>query len=164
MTQQEETGHRKAIGEIGCIDHDVAPVRMKAIRDVGPFDSIEPCGDCCQRPVAHLSHSCEVVTAASGEGTRTLHEVVTAEQLIDGDPLIKSTDLLVASQVFLSMQLGFACWPLMRFTGEKEKMGEFLNPWWIKVLGWAVTLTIIALNLKLLFDYGSQWLASAQHV
>ena len=37
----------------------------------------------------------------------------------------KSTELLVASQVCLSMQLGFACWPLMRFTGEKAKMGEF---------------------------------------
>src|SRR5712675_2847599 len=40
----------------------------------------------------------------------------------------KSTELLVASQVCLSMQLGFACWPLMRFTGEKSKMGEFVNP------------------------------------
>lgn len=64
----------------------------------------------------------------------------------------KSTELLVASQVCLSMQLGFACWPLMRFTGEKTKMGEFVNPWWIKFLGWTVTLVIIALNVKLLLD------------
>jgi len=64
----------------------------------------------------------------------------------------KSTDLLVASQVCLSLQLGFACWPLMRFTGEKSKMGEFVNPWWIKLLGWSVTLVIIGLNLKLLLD------------
>src|SRR3989475_80429 len=35
----------------------------------------------------------------------------------------KSTQLIVASQVCLSMQLGFACWPLMRFTGDKAKMG-----------------------------------------
>ncbi|MSU46883.1 MAG: divalent metal cation transporter [Lacunisphaera sp.] len=62
----------------------------------------------------------------------------------------KSTELLVASQVCLSMQLGFACWPLMRFTGEKSKMGEFVNPWWIKLLGWTITLVIIGLNLKLL--------------
>ena len=40
----------------------------------------------------------------------------------------KTTDLLVASQVVLSMQLGFAVWPLMRFTDEKTKMGEFANP------------------------------------
>jgi manganese transport protein len=64
----------------------------------------------------------------------------------------KSTELLVASQVCLSMQLGFACWPLMRFTGEKAKMGEFVNPWWIKLLGWASTLLIIGLNVKLLLD------------
>jgi manganese transport protein len=64
----------------------------------------------------------------------------------------KSTALLVASQVCLSMQLGFACWPLMRFTGEKSKMGEFVNPWWIKLLGWTITLVIIGLNVKLLLD------------
>ncbi len=64
----------------------------------------------------------------------------------------QSTSLLVASQVCLSLQLGFACWPLMRFTGEKEKMGEFVNPPWINVAGWTVTLLIIALNVKLLWD------------
>jgi manganese transport protein len=64
----------------------------------------------------------------------------------------KTTELLVASQVCLSMQLGFACWPLMRFTGERAKMGEFVNPWWIKLLGWTTTLLIIGLNVKLLLD------------
>ena len=64
----------------------------------------------------------------------------------------KTTDLLVASQVVLSMQLGFAVWPLMRFTGEKSKMAEFVNPTWVKILGWTTTTIIITLNLKLLFD------------
>ncbi|HEY9249163.1 MAG TPA: Nramp family divalent metal transporter, partial [Rariglobus sp.] len=64
----------------------------------------------------------------------------------------KTTQLLIASQVVLSMQLGFAVWPLMRFTGERAKMGEFVNPWWIKLLGWGVALIIIGLNLKLLLD------------
>lgn len=64
----------------------------------------------------------------------------------------KTTDLLVASQVVLSMQLGFAVWPLMRFTCEHSKMGEFVNPIWIKLLGWCITMIIIVLNLKLLFD------------
>ena len=64
----------------------------------------------------------------------------------------KTTALLVGSQVVLSMQLGFAVWPLMRFTGEKAKMGEFANPPWIKILGWGTTLTIITLNVKLLID------------
>ena len=64
----------------------------------------------------------------------------------------KTTDLLVASQVVLSMQLGFAVWPLMRFTGEKTKMGEFSNRLWVKILGWATAGIIIVLNVKLLFD------------
>jgi manganese transport protein len=64
----------------------------------------------------------------------------------------KTTQLLVASQVVLSMQLGFAIWPLMRFTGDKKKMGEFVNPLWIKILGWTTATIIIVLNVKLLFD------------
>ena len=63
-----------------------------------------------------------------------------------------TTSLLIASQVVLSMQLGFAVWPLMRFTGEKAKMGPFANPLWIKILGWSTAIIIIVLNVKLLFD------------
>jgi len=64
----------------------------------------------------------------------------------------KTTQLLVASQVVLSMQLGFAVWPLMRFTGEKAKMGEFANGLVVKILGWMTAIIIISLNVKLLFD------------
>ena len=64
----------------------------------------------------------------------------------------KTTDLLVASQVMLSMQLGFAVWPLLRFTGDRAKMGEFANPVWIAVLGWTCAAIIITLNVKLLLD------------
>jgi len=64
----------------------------------------------------------------------------------------KTTQLLVASQVVLSMQLGFAVWPLMRFTGEKTKMGEFANRLCLKILGWATAGIIIVLNVKLLLD------------
>src|SRR5437867_6845844 len=64
----------------------------------------------------------------------------------------KTTELLIASQVCLSMQLGFAVWPLMRFTSEKAKMGDFANPVWIKILGWTTASIIIVLNVKLLLD------------
>jgi manganese transport protein len=64
----------------------------------------------------------------------------------------KADALLVGSQVVLSMQLGFAVWPLMRFTDEKAKMGRFVNPLWIRILGWTTTVIIIVLNAKLLFD------------
>ncbi len=59
----------------------------------------------------------------------------------------KTTALLVASQVVLSMQLGFAIWPLMRFTDNKSKMGEFANRPWLKILGWTTAAIIIILNL-----------------
>ena len=65
----------------------------------------------------------------------------------------RTTDLLVGSQVVLSMQLGFAVWPLMKFTGSKAKMGEFVNPKWVNILGWICTLLIITLNLKLLVEF-----------
>jgi manganese transport protein len=64
----------------------------------------------------------------------------------------KTTELLIASQVCLSMQLGFAVWPLMRFTNEKAKMGRFANRIWIKILGWITAGIIIVLNVKLLLD------------
>jgi manganese transport protein len=64
----------------------------------------------------------------------------------------RTTDLIVASQVILSLQLGFAVWPLMRFTSERAKMGEFVNGFGTALLGWTVTLVIMTLNLKLLFD------------
>ena len=64
----------------------------------------------------------------------------------------KTTQLLIASQVVLSMQLGFAVWPLLRFTDEKAKMGQFVNPLWIRILGWTTAAIIIVLNVKLLFD------------
>ena len=65
----------------------------------------------------------------------------------------KTTDLLIWSQVILSMQLSFAVIPLLIFTGNKTKMGRFVNPLWIKVLAWTSAAIIVVLNLKLLFDF-----------
>jgi manganese transport protein len=67
----------------------------------------------------------------------------------------RANDLLIFSQVILSMQLGFAVWPLVRFTGDRRKMGEFANPPWIKVLAWTATALIIILNAKLVFDFAA---------
>lgn len=65
----------------------------------------------------------------------------------------KTTDLLIWSQVILSMQLSFAVIPLLMFTDEKAKMGRFANPVWVKVLAWISAIVIVVLNLKLLFDF-----------
>jgi len=66
--------------------------------------------------------------------------------------------LLILSQVVLSLQLSFAVVPLVKFTGEKGKMGGFANG---KVLGatsWVVAVAIIGLNAWLLVLAGREWL------
>jgi manganese transport protein len=63
----------------------------------------------------------------------------------------KTTDLLIWSQVILSMQLSFAVIPLLIFTGSRAKMGKFVNPLWIKILAWSSASIIVALNVKYLF-------------
>ncbi|WP_274363528.1 Nramp family divalent metal transporter [Paenibacillus thermotolerans] len=62
-----------------------------------------------------------------------------------------TAQLLILSQVILSLQLSFAVVPLVQFTGDKKKMGEFVNPPWLKALAWIVTSVIIGLNAYLLF-------------
>ena len=64
----------------------------------------------------------------------------------------KTTDLLIWSQVILSMQLSFAVIPLLVFTGDRGKMGRFANPVWIKILAWGTAAIIVTLNVKYLFD------------
>jgi len=58
--------------------------------------------------------------------------------------------LLVFSQVILSLQLSFAVFPLVRFTSERAKMGEFVNRGWLKFLAYTVAAVIAALNAWLL--------------
>jgi manganese transport protein len=57
--------------------------------------------------------------------------------------------LLILSQVVLSLQLPFAIIPLIHFTSDKSKMGEFANKLWVKVLAWLTAAIIVALNLRL---------------
>lgn len=62
-----------------------------------------------------------------------------------------TVDLLILSQVILSLQLSFAVIPLVKFTSDKKKMGEFVNPLWLKILAWTVAVVIAGLNLYLLY-------------
>lgn len=59
-------------------------------------------------------------------------------------------DLLLWSQVVLSLQLPFAVVPLVMFTNDKKKMGGFANSLWVKVLAWLCTAVIIILNIFLI--------------
>jgi manganese transport protein len=61
-------------------------------------------------------------------------------------------ELLIFSQVILSLQLGFAIIPLIHFTGNAEIMGKFKNPNWVKVLAWLSAIVIIGLNIKLVSE------------
>jgi len=63
-----------------------------------------------------------------------------------------TTDLLVLSQVILSMQLSFAVVPLVIFTNDKAKMGEFVNKPFLKICVWIISIVIIILNLYLLYQ------------
>ena len=64
----------------------------------------------------------------------------------------KTTELLIWSQVILSLQLSFAVIPLVRFTDDRRKMGEFANPPWIKFLAWGTAIIIVSLNVKFLLE------------
>ena len=67
--------------------------------------------------------------------------------------------LLILSQVILSLQLSFAVIPLVRFTSDRIKMGEFRNPRWLRWLAWVVAVVIALLNAWLLVQTARGWLA-----
>src|SRR5215467_5321328 len=69
-------------------------------------------------------------------------------------------DLLILSQVILSLQLSFAVIPLVLFTGDEHKMGAFASPRWVKALAWSVAVVIALLNAYLLWQTPWRTLAS----
>lgn len=69
--------------------------------------------------------------------------------------------LLILSQVILSMQLPFAVIPLIQFTSNKERMGEFANPAWVRVLAWIAAAIIVTLNIWLVIRTFGDWLGAA---
>ncbi|MDE1193257.1 MAG: Nramp family divalent metal transporter [Arachidicoccus sp.] len=70
--------------------------------------------------------------------------------LIYGDKEIDQ--LIVLSQVILSVQLGFAIIPLIHFVSDRSKMGKFVIPLRTKIAAWLVAVVLIYLNIKLVFD------------
>ena len=63
-----------------------------------------------------------------------------------------TTNLLIFSQVILSLQLSFAVIPLVMFTSNRRLMGEFVNPFWLKAAAWLVASIIVGLNSWLLLQ------------
>lgn len=65
--------------------------------------------------------------------------------------------LLILSQVVLSLQLGFAVIPLIHFTSSKRLMGDLAIRFWLKLLAWTCAAIILYLNMKLLFAEFDSW-------
>jgi manganese transport protein len=72
----------------------------------------------------------------------------------------KVDDLLVFSQVVLSLQLGFAVIPLIHFVSDKATMGEFAIKTYTKVFAWLVALVLVFLNVKLVAEQTIEIFAS----
>jgi manganese transport protein len=66
-----------------------------------------------------------------------------------------SAQLLILSQVILSLQLPFAIVPLVMFTADRRKMGQLVAPRWVTALAAITAITVIALNIKLLVDFAA---------
>lgn len=67
-------------------------------------------------------------------------------------------DLLILSQVVLSLQLGFAVIPLIHFVSDRERMGEFTIPTWVRLAAWLCAGIIVVLNIKLVMSQIEEWL------
>jgi len=72
-------------------------------------------------------------------------------------------ELLILSQVMLSLQLGFAVIPLIHLTSDKRQMGKFANKMWVKICAWLVAVVIVGLNAKLVFETVKGWIENAEN-
>jgi manganese transport protein len=75
----------------------------------------------------------------------------------------KTEALLILSQVILSLQLGFAIIPLIHFVSDKTLMGKFRAGPWLIIPAWLCAAVIVGLNIKLVVNSLSTWLAETSH-
>ena len=81
--------------------------------------------------------------------------------LIAGEKMI--TNLLILSQVLLSMQLAFAVIPLIHFVSDRKKMGIFTISVTTKIAAWIVAALIVGLNMQLFLQSVGDWLKAANN-
>lgn len=79
--------------------------------------------------------------------------------LINGEENID--DLLILSQVILSLQLGFAVIPLIHFVSNKKKMGEFVIKRWVQALAWLITIVLVYLNVRMVSGQAMDFFAES---
>ncbi|MBX2906680.1 MAG: Nramp family divalent metal transporter [Taibaiella sp.] len=73
-------------------------------------------------------------------------------------------EMLIFSQVLLSMQLAFAVVPLIHFVSDRKKMGEFAIKPFTKLAAWAIAAVIIVLNLKLFGESVAEWMRGTDNL
>jgi manganese transport protein len=71
--------------------------------------------------------------------------------------------LLILSQVILSLQLGFAVIPLIHFVSDKQRMGKFAIGVFTRIFAWIIAGVIVLLNARLVVEVISDWLQSSSH-
>ena len=96
-----------------------------------------------------------VFGAIKKSGKTTLAAIIVITMTGEGG----TTNLLVLSQVILSLQLSFAVFPLVMFTSSKLKMGEFVNGRTVQALAWFIAIIIALLNAWLLVQTFRGWLS-----
>ncbi|GAB4143643.1 MAG: Nramp family divalent metal transporter [Bacteroidia bacterium] len=72
-------------------------------------------------------------------------------------------ELLILSQVILSLQLGFAVIPLIHFTSSKKMMGNFKAPRSATIAAWICAIIIVGLNIRLVIDTMGEWIRGSEH-
>lgn len=82
--------------------------------------------------------------------------------LLMGEEMVD--EMLIFSQVLLSMQLAFAIIPLIHFVSDNNRMGAFTIKPYVKVLAWLIATIIVILNLKLVYDSANEWLALTDNI
>jgi len=75
----------------------------------------------------------------------------------------KISNLLIFSQVVLSLQLGFAVIPLIYFVSNKQLMGNYVIPSWQKIVSWIMVSIILVLNLKMVLNEVAQYYSQTTH-
>jgi manganese transport protein len=81
--------------------------------------------------------------------------------LIKGEENVDA--LLIFSQVLLSLQLGFAIIPLIHFTSDKNKMGDFAIKPYIIALASLITAILVYLNIRMVFEQATQYFAESDN-
>lgn len=81
--------------------------------------------------------------------------------LISGEGTVDQ--LLIFSQVILSMQLAFAVIPLIHFVSDKKKMGLFALKTKTKIAAWLIAGIVVMLNFKLVYDEAGRWIETTNN-